>query len=78
MGFDPISWAMIASAAVGAGTAIYGATRKSPGAPAPGAPPAPVEGGPETLAKKRKAYRPASQLFRDEDLRLGAAGKLGL
>ncbi len=81
MGFDPASlmaYAAIASAAAGVGSAAYTMTRPSPKAPPkPGAPPTPVEGGPET-GKKRKAYRPAAQLFKDEDLRLGAAGKLGL
>ena len=73
MGFE------LLAAGIGAAATIYGATqaRKKPGAPSPGAPPVPVDGGPDA-AKKRKAYRPAAQLFRDEDLRLGVAGKLGL
>jgi len=41
------------------------------------APPTPIEAGEET-AKKRRQYRPAAQVFKDEDLRLGMSGKLGL
>ena len=62
---------------LGMGAGIYGMTRKSPTPPATGAPPTLQTGGPDA-AKKRKAYRPAAQLFKDEDLRLGTAGKLGL
>jgi hypothetical protein len=36
-----------------------------------------TEGGPETRKKRRK-YPAAAQIFPDEDLRLGAAGKLGM
>ena len=43
----------------------------------PGAPPAPKTGGPET-GKKGKKYKPAAQLFKEEDLRLGGSGRLGL
>jgi hypothetical protein len=77
MGLDPVTIALIAGT-VGAGASVYAASQnKPPSVKTPGAPPAPVEGGVETGKKIRK-YRPAAQLFRDEDLRLGGAGKLGL
>ena len=71
MGFE------LLAAGLGAAATIYSATRKSP-TPRISPAPVPQEGGPESMAKKRRAYRPAAQLFRDEDLRLGPAGKLGL
>lgn len=74
MGIEAI--ALGALAATGVGTSIAGMMNK-PKPPTPGAPPTPQTGGEET-GKKRKAYRPAAQLFKDEDLRLGTAGKLGL
>lgn len=75
MAFEAI---MAATAIVGAGMSIYSATKKPPSPPKEqGAPATPVTGGEET-GKKRKAYRPAAQLFDDKDLRLGQAGKLGL
>ena len=40
-------------------------------------PAAPVDGV-ENTAKKIRKYRPAAQVFQDEDLRLGMGGKLGL
>jgi hypothetical protein len=43
----------------------------------PGVPASPVSGDDKT-GKKRKMYRPAAQLFKDDDLRLGSAGKLGM
>lgn len=56
------------------GSALFGET---PTPPTPGPPPVPVEGGPEQRKKQRK-YREPAQVFKDEDLRLGAAGKLGM
>jgi hypothetical protein len=51
--------------------------KKAPTPKTPGVAPIPVTPG-EELTKSRKKYRPAAQVFKDEDLRLGAAGKLGL
>jgi hypothetical protein len=86
MAFIPIAAAFLAQnagtiAAVGsAGAGIYGATqaaKKPPTPKTPGATPAPVTGETDLPAKVKK-YRPATQMFKDEDLRLGGAGKLGL
>ena len=72
---DPISIGLLA-ASIGGG--VYVASQnKSPRPKTPGPPPAPVTGETDA-AKKVKKYRPAAQLFKDEDLRLGSAGKLGL
>jgi hypothetical protein len=74
MGLDPISIALMA----GAGAGLYSMSqKKAPKSPTPGAPPIPVTPG-EEITKARKKYRPAAQVFKDEDLRLGSAGKLGL
>jgi hypothetical protein len=48
-----------------------------PKPPKPSPAPIMTEGGPETRKKRRK-YPAAAQVFKDEDLRLGAAGKLGM
>ncbi len=62
---------------VGLGGTAYSMTRKTPPMPKPGPPPTLQEG--EPLAKKKpRKYRPAAQVFRDEDLRLGPAAKLGM
>lgn len=72
MGFEAIA------IAAGLGALGYSAmSKKTPNPKPTGAPPTPIEAGEET-AKKRKQYRPAAQVFRDEDLRLGMSGKLGL
>jgi hypothetical protein len=75
MGFDPFSIAGI----IAAGASTYASTRKkpSPDVPTPGAPAAPVTGETDAGKKVRK-YKPPTQLFKDEDLRLGSAGKLGM
>ena len=74
MGFDPVTIGLI----VGMGYMGYQASQasKTPSPKTPGAPPAPVEGG-ASEGKKVRKYRPAAQMFRDEDLRLGVAGRLG-
>lgn len=77
MGMDPVSLGLLASSIVGAGVGIYGAVNK-PKIPKMGPPPVPVEGGTEAETKKVRKYRSAAQLFRDEDLRLGAGGQLGM
>ena len=75
---DPVTIGLLASAAIGAGASVYSASQnKVPNPKTPGAPPAPVTGETD-VGKKRKAYKAPAQLFKDEDLRLGAAGKLGL
>jgi len=76
MGLDPVSWALIAGG-VGAGATLSSVAKKAPTAKTPGAPPAPVDAG-EGAGKKRRVYRPAAQLFGDQDLRLGIGGKLGI
>jgi hypothetical protein len=53
---------------------LFGKTKDPP---TPGVPASPVSGDDKT-GKKRKMYRPAAQLFKDDDLRLGSAGKLGM
>ena len=50
---------------------------KGKNVPTPGVPASPVSGDDKT-GKKRKMYRSAAQLFKDDDLRLGSAGKLGM
>lgn len=78
MGADPITGPLLYIAMAGASAYAASEQRKSAPKPkTPGAPAAPVDSAEET-AKKRKAYRPAAQMFQNEDLRLGAAGKLGL
>lgn len=74
-----MGWETIAAiaAVAGAGTGIYSATKR-PNVPKSSPPPVPVEGGDEPEARKVKKYRSAAQMFRDEDLRLGAGGKLGM
>jgi hypothetical protein len=69
----------VAGLALSAAAGIYGATQagKRPNPKTPGATPAPVTGETDLPAKVKK-YRPATQMFKDEDLRLGGAGKLGL
>jgi hypothetical protein len=70
----------IAVALIGAGASV-GAAAAAPKPPKPpdkpGPPPAPAEEGPEA-GKKVKKYKSPAQLFKDEDLRLGGAGKLGM
>lgn len=69
---------LIAGLAMGGYSAYKAATAKAPSPQTPGAPPAAVEGGYDPgVGKKTRKYRPAAQMFRDEDLRLGVAGKLG-
>lgn len=75
MGLEAITVGLMAG---GLGLGLYEAAQK-PKKPAPvGVPPAPVDGTADATGKKRRAYRPAAQLFKDDDLRLGSAGKLGM
>jgi len=76
MGLDPVSWALIAGG-LGAGATVASMGKKAPTVKTPGAPPVPVDAG-EGASKKRRVYRPAAQLFEDQDLRLGIGGKLGM
>jgi len=71
MGFEAIPLAIMAAAGV------YGATQSKASKPKPVAPVAAPVGGEEITSKKRKQYRPAAQLFSNEDLRLGISGRLG-
>lgn len=66
------------AAVAGAGAAIYGATQNKPPKPkVAGAPPTAVDTT-QDAQKKRRQYRSATQMFPDQDLRLGSAGRLGL
>ena len=69
----------VAYALMAAGS-IYAATNqpKPPKPKTPGAPPTAAEGLDETAKKRRRKMPPAAQMFKDEDLRLGTSGKLGL
>ena len=75
MGLEAITVGLMAGSL---GLGIYGATQKSKKSAPVGVPPAPVAGTEDKTGKKRRAYRPAAQLFKDDDLRLGSAGKLGM
>ena len=61
-----------------AGASVY-ATENAPKPPKPekSAPAAPSDGGPGA-GKKVKKYKDPAQVFKDEDLRLGQAGRLGM
>ena len=76
MGFDPISVGlMVGLGAYGAASANKDRPRREPMSQLPATP---VEGGFQADAgSKARKYRPAAQLFKDEDLRLGVAGRLG-
>jgi hypothetical protein len=74
MGFDPISIGLM----VGMGALAYGASQKKTPEPSVIAPPAVQPGGGVDVGKKVRKYRPAAQLFKNDDLRLGMAGKLGM
>lgn len=71
MAFGPMTFPLL-----GLGLAAYSMTRKPPPVPKPGPPPTMQEGEPTTKHKPRK-YRPAAQVFSDEDMRLGPVGQLG-
>lgn len=75
MGFDPASLALIGSLVAG-GVTAYTASQNKPPKPKVIAPAAIAAGG-EDVAKKVRKYKPA-QLFKDEELRLGMTGKLGM
>lgn len=75
MGLEAVTAGLLAGSL---GLGIYSATKKPKAAAPTGLPPAPIDGTLDASGKKRKAYRPAAQVFQDEDLRLGAAGKLGM
>lgn len=73
-----MTWEFAAAAVMAAGGVAAAASMPKPPQPkTPGAPPAPKEGGPDT-GKKVKKYKAPAQVFKDEDLRLGQAGRLGL
>lgn len=78
MGFDPISIG-VGLALAGGATAAMSAANKAP-RPKPVNPPVmqtPL-GSEGEIGKRRKRYPAAAQIFGDEDLRLGTAGKLGM
>lgn len=76
MGLDPVSWALIGTAAAGAYSA-YSASQNKPPEARPSSPPAIVSTQGPDMAKKRKQYKPAAQIITDQDLRLGVSGRLG-
>jgi len=87
MGLDPITIGLgatllggpLAGAVAGGGALAYGLMNKKKDRKAPPAPVAPtrVESQENTGRSRDKKYRPAAQVFKDEDFRLGMAGKLG-
>ena len=93
MGFDPITIGLVyglgsavagpAAGLVAAGGAAVAGTLSGQGEGSSktyNAPPLAGQGQQkgESLGPKKRRYRPAAQVVRDEDLRLGASGKLGL
>jgi len=71
--------ALTAAAATAAGVAAHelASGGKGSGVPSMGNADSTESAAKEIKSKKRQ-YRPAAQVFRNEDLRLGAHGKLGL
>jgi hypothetical protein len=74
---DPITLGLAISSIAGAGVGISQALKKPP-KPKPVSPPPTPDNAVGVEGKKIKKYRPAAQLFRDEELRLGVGGKLGM
>jgi hypothetical protein len=61
----------------GLGLGVAQAMKKPP-KPKPVSPSPTPDSGIGVEGKKVRKYRPAAQLFRDEELRLGVGGKLGI